>query len=65
MLTFHRKNNFLVYHKSRARVDGRRGDHLFAVRAVAYFAFTENGHESLLVPQRSHLSDACELGYAL
>ena len=44
MLTFHRKNNFLVYHKSRARVDGRRGDDLFAVRAVAYFAFIENGH---------------------
>ena len=44
MLTFHRKNNFLVYHKSRARVDGRRGYYLFAVRARGYFAFTEDGH---------------------
>ena len=54
MLTFHRKNNFLVYHKSRARVDGRRGDDLFAVRARGYFAAGEDGHvwwwESLLVP---------------
>ena len=44
MLTFHRKNNFLVYHESRARVDGRRGDDLLAVRARGYFAFTEDGH---------------------
>jgi hypothetical protein len=44
MLTFHRKNNFLVYHKSRARVDGRSGYYLFAVRARGYFAFTEDGH---------------------
>mgnify|MGYP006888795669 CR=1 FL=1 len=35
---------FLVYHKSRARVDGRRGDDLFAVRARGYFAAGEDGH---------------------
>ena len=54
VLALHRENDLLVYHERRARVDGRRGYYLFAVRARGYFAAREDGHvwwwESLLVP---------------